>query len=115
MCLHEMAESWSWSLRAIRSLQILAEGWAINEKTISNKTASSEQTRPGTAEELFDSTHQNFSHADSQKAILDVDDGVLDWLMDYDSTVRGPAIESLVFDQHLWPTELSSDESGSIF
>lgn len=95
MCLHEMAQAWTWSLRAIRSLQILAEDWLELARTDSpdfNRAKS-----PGAA---------------SQGMPLSVDDGVLDWLMDIESITPCPT-RSLIFDQHLWPVGFSGDDSAS--
>jgi hypothetical protein len=74
-----MSTAWTWGLRTIRSLQTLAEGWAVNEllhtqgdmppTTKNNNTSDSNQSnQPNSAASPLDGVPRN-----------------IDWLLDFDS------------------------------
>lgn len=80
-----MSQAWTWSLRAIRSLQILAEDWLELAKP---------QTRHSTCAELPASP--------SQQNPEDFESEVLEWLTDIENISRHPT-RSLVLDLYSWP------------
>ena len=111
MCLHEMTEPWSWSLRAIRSLHILSEDWSVNEKPTSatrGELDNPQDRKLQFASDLPDSSHRTPAHM--QDVSCDINDGILGQLMDFDSFDLD--IDSMAFDQHLWPADVSYDLSG---
>jgi hypothetical protein len=95
MCLHEMAQAWSWSLRVIGSLQILAEDWLELTKTDSPNFTNAQPSNPA-----------------SQGKTPSNEKRVLDWLLDIDIIMPFPST-SLMFDQHIWPVGFSLDALSS--
>ncbi|OKL62053.1 hypothetical protein UA08_02149 [Talaromyces atroroseus] len=79
-CLKEMSTAWTWGLRAIRSLQILAEGWAVNE------LLHAQGDRPSATQNTLDSNLARGSNqSNSAASPLDSHLQNIDWLLDFDS------------------------------
>ncbi|KAL5334411.1 fungal-specific transcription factor domain-containing protein [Aspergillus crustosus] len=92
MCLTEMAQSWSWSLRAVRSLQILAEDWFPGLGRAERGERRNAGSRVGG---YFKAGFGGEIETETEGA------QVLDWLMDLESTGPGE-VGGMDFDQHLW-------------
>jgi len=117
-CLEEMSRAWSWSLRAIRSLQLLAEDWAVGEKLSSNSRQPAMRAQKAPSDSFStaelpapdygplampvddDDSHDWDDHDWGQVE----DQWNLDWLMEYNSTdLEGPTANTMIFGRYFWP------------
>ncbi|OAG41953.1 hypothetical protein AYO21_03688 [Fonsecaea monophora] len=113
-CLQEMSTAWSWSLRAIRSLQILAEKWAVNEKLHAQNSHKAENLMPtGLAMHELDiggpgagnDNSSNTTHAPigtTAAAAFATSPDNIDWLLSFDSVFSDPQMDYGFFDQDMW-------------
>ncbi len=113
-CLQEMSTAWTWSLRSIRSLQILAEKWAVNE----NLHAQSDQKPTVPAPAAMTTTDMDvegfggFNDLGPEmgtdpldafaSTILDAGPENIDWLLAFDGRESDPQMDYAFFAQDLW-------------
>lgn len=114
VCLQEMSIAWSWSLRAIRSLQILAEEWSVNERlhAQNNQTAVADEptVTPVTEVGLGTLNQIDGDAPGSEEVVLDLTPSAIyetlpeniDWLMTFDSGFSDMPMDFSFFDQDLW-------------
>ncbi|KIW81447.1 hypothetical protein Z517_04472 [Fonsecaea pedrosoi CBS 271.37] len=117
-CLQEMSTAWSWSLRAIRSLQILAEKWAVNEKLHAQNNHKAENLMPtGLAmhelniggpgpgnDNSSNTTHAPIGTAAAAASPTSPDN--IDWLLSFDSVFPDPQMDYGFFDQDIWEMDV---------
>ncbi|RVX70437.1 hypothetical protein B0A52_05936 [Exophiala mesophila] len=113
-CLQEMSVAWNWSLRAIRSLQILAEEWSVNERLHAQNDhkalggESSSELTAVTASNMSFNPDQNVLGSEdvfanmSPPAMYETSPENIDWLMAFDSGFSDVPMDLSFIDQDLW-------------
>lgn len=113
-CLQEMSIAWSWSLRAIRSLQILAEEWSVNERLHAQNGRGIVPEQPVGTETtgLGVGTHDLISEPGfgnnvapidaTPQALYETSPENIDWLMSFDSGFSDMTMDFAYFDTDLW-------------
>ncbi|KIX92443.1 uncharacterized protein Z520_11918, partial [Fonsecaea multimorphosa CBS 102226] len=113
-CLQEMSTAWSWGLRAIRSLQILAEEWAVNEKLHSQGNQKPGNVVPTALVmnelDLGGPSAGNDNSSDTTDGPIDgaaaatfeTSPQNIDWLLSFDSVFSDPQMDYNFFDQDIW-------------
>lgn len=109
-----MSIAWSWSLRAIRSLQILAEEWSVNERLHAQNSREIVATQPVETDTagLGIGTHGLIGDPGSgnnavpldavPQAIYETSPQNIDWLMTFDSGFSDMTMDFAYFDSDLW-------------
>lgn len=113
-CLQEMSIAWNWSLRAIRSLQILAEEWSVNERlhaqneqkalggeSSTDPTTLLEPGIPFQGDQSALGSEDVFANM-TPPAIYETSPENIDWLMAFDSGFSDVPMDLSFFDQDLW-------------
>lgn len=99
-CLKEMSTAWTWGLRAIRSLQILAEGWAMNELLYAHGDKPSATEKMADANPAEDDGNQANSSANMN--LLDNHLQNIDWLLDFDDGLGHEPMDINDFQNGFW-------------
>lgn len=90
-------------MRAIKSIQILAEQWALKENvTVRNQHENPFNSKAG-SEYLNDSTPNTFDSGPSPQNLELVDN--TSWLLEFDGTIEVDPMELIPFNEDFWPSE----------
>jgi hypothetical protein len=113
-CLQEMSVAWNWSLRAIRSLQILAEEWSVNEKLHAQNTRTARDA-PSVQNTATDADIGGLGSVDigapgnetvfpdgASSTMLETSPENIDWLLAFDSGFADAKMDFAYFDPDLW-------------
>ncbi|OJJ42372.1 hypothetical protein ASPZODRAFT_105265 [Penicilliopsis zonata CBS 506.65] len=95
-CLKEMSTAWTWGLRAIRSLQILAEGWAVNEKLFLHAPRDDPKHSSQTQDSIQQSNEVAPGWWEGSPA------NNINWLLDFDSGLDHEPADMFDFNNGVW-------------